>query len=272
MKYRKRHSKKRSSILSRINVRVLIFVSLGLGGLLLATGYIYIFPDSQFSLKIADTLSGVFPGNGFSVSQPGAVSLTNTADELTQIDDASSEQDGKWRGLCKKRSIHSLEDFRASVENDPVLSQYYAGFNWEEAKMGNLKEDVMAYVAHRKGEVIKKTARPIKLPKGDGYVTDGKRTARTYCCNDIDMTPSAGNSTPDLPVTPAAGSSDIFPPAAPPLFSLPISDFPISHDSNPGSGPPDDSTDDPSTPVPEPGTLLLMSLGLLSLAAIRRKG
>lgn len=196
-------------------------------------------------------------------------SSINDAEVLTLIEDASSEKSGKWFGLCKKRSIHSLEDFRRTVENDPVLTVYYAGFNWEEARLGNLKEDVMAYVAHRKGEVIRQTAKPIKLPRGDGYVTDGVRTARTYCCNDIVLTPSAGPP-PAAPVPPSAETPglppkqhQVLPPplstrSGPGLTGLTSSSFYYAHRR-------------PPAPVPEPDTVFLMSIGLLFLAVTHRK-
>jgi len=137
--------------------------------------------------------------------------------------------------------------------------------------MGNLKDDVMAYVAHRKDSVIKKTSKPIKLPKGDGFITDGKRTARTYCCNDIVITPSAGNPPPDLPVIPGAGaSSEISPPESTTFSSIPLTSLPVDRL---GSTDSDDSNgkSDPSTSVPEPETWLLMSLGLIALVVIRSK-
>ncbi|MDD2465063.1 MAG: PEP-CTERM sorting domain-containing protein [Desulfobulbus sp.] len=218
--------------------------------------------------------------SGLSNREQTVASSAKDADKLTQFEDASSQKNGKWYGLCQKRSVQSLEDFRRTVENDPALSVYYAGFNWEEAKLGNLKEDVMAYVAHREGDVIKKTAKPIKLPKGDGYITDGVRTARTYCCNDIDLTPSAGNPNPSPPLgalppaAPLAATPALLPPASGPRtttssFPLPpIVPWPGTHYSEPPSPTPPA----PPTPaVPEPGTLLLMSVGLLALAAFGRK-
>ena len=49
--------------------------------------------------------------------------------DITKIEDASSEQNGHWRGLCRKRSVDSVEDFRRTVASDPVLSGYFSGFN-----------------------------------------------------------------------------------------------------------------------------------------------
>ena len=189
--------------------------------------------------------------------------------DITEIQDASSEIDGKWFGLCAKKSVHSVEDFHRTVTSDPVLSAYYAGFNWESAKMGRLEEETYAFVAHKKGDLIKKTSKPIKLPQGDGYITDGERTARTYCCNDIVLSPSAGVPEKEVPATPPLIPSIVPEPALPsqivPFFG------PIDHSPSHYSPPRPHPSPGNHVPVPEPDTLLLFAIGLLVIAFSRKK-
>ena len=109
--------------------------------------------------------------------------------EIQEPADAGSEIAGKYYGLCKKNSIHSVEDFRKTVQNDPVLSAHYSGFNWETAKIGKLDKEIWTSVSYRKDDVIRRTSKPIRLPKGDGYIYDGVRKVRTFCCNDYDIAP-----------------------------------------------------------------------------------
>jgi len=178
--------------------------------------------------------------------------------DITQIEDASSEINGEWRGVCKKNSIHSVEDFRRTVQNDAVLSNHFSGFNWETAKLGKQDEEVFAFASHRKGDVIKKTSKPIRLPKGDGYITDGVRMARTYCCNDITITPSAGVPKKDSPSSPLSSSVPLVPSEEPPS-------------NNKLVAPPHSFKDPITQPVPEPSTILLIGSGLVVLAAVCRK-
>ena len=125
--------------------------------------------------------------------------------EYTQINrpgeedllDADFENQGKWYGLCSKNSIRSIEDFRKTVEEDEALKTHYAGFNWEKARLGNLQSPTLAYVYFKKDGKIFRKEKPIKLPAGDGYITDGNRTLRTYCCNDYTPGPPLAGS-PDL--------------------------------------------------------------------------
>lgn len=108
----------------------------------------------------------------------------------TQIEerlDANSEINGVYYGLCPKNSVTSVESFRNLVVKDPVLSRHYSGFHWDAAKIGSQNEEVWTYVSYRKGETIKRTSKPIRLPKGDRYITDGNLLVRTFCCNDYDL-------------------------------------------------------------------------------------
>lgn len=98
--------------------------------------------------------------------------------------DASSEVSGRWYGLCEKNSIHSINDFLETVESDGLLTEYFSDFDWKNARMGTLENAVWTHIAYRKYDKISTTRRIIRLPKGDGYITDGKRWLRTYCCND----------------------------------------------------------------------------------------
>lgn len=108
--------------------------------------------------------------------------------QIAQVDiqepDASSEMGGKYYGLCKKNSIHSVEDFKKTVQRDATLANHFADFNWDSARIGKLDHELWTYVAYRRGETIQRTSKPVRLPKGDGYITDGTRTVRTFCCND----------------------------------------------------------------------------------------
>jgi hypothetical protein len=98
--------------------------------------------------------------------------------------DASSEVAGKYYGLCRKESIHSVADFQRTVQDDPVLTSYFSGFNWEAAHLGRLDKEIRVIVSYRKDKTIAWTTKQVRLPQGDGYITDGFRFVRTYCCND----------------------------------------------------------------------------------------
>ena len=208
--------------------------------------------------------------------------------------DADFERDGKWYGLCNKNSIQSIEDFRRTVSEDPALRNHYAAFNWDKAQMGKLQQPMLAYVYFKKDGQIFRKEKPIKLPAGDTYISDGKTTVRTYCCNNyvasaalppdqaesqaaattVAPSPSSPAVTPPVEVaasgstgnTGLAGgfigftrsSSDdgYYPPGNPPTPNPNYSDSAAPIHVNP-------------VPVPEPGTGLLVAIGMaVSLAVL----
>lgn len=97
-------------------------------------------------------------------SQPAAMEKEQEPTE------ANSEISGKYYGLCTKNSVRSVKDFQSTVEKDPVLSNHFQGFNWQAAHLGKQDHEVWTYVTYRKGGIISRTSKPVKLPKGDEYM------------------------------------------------------------------------------------------------------
>jgi hypothetical protein len=190
--------------------------------------------------------------------------------------DASSEVNGKWYGLCEKNSIHSINDFLNIVENDPVLSRHFSDFDWKNARMGTLEQSAWTHLAYRKNQKISTTRRAIRLPKGDGYITDGKRWLRTFCCNDYVLASTPGP--PAVPTEDGAAAPGPWGPDDPEKDLDRIAKMPPVPNS-----PPNQLVEPPGTPprvvphsiavVPEPSPFILMGVGMviLGLMSILRR-
>lgn len=262
-----RSKKKHKKIQKYLGVTVFVLI-VTLSPILI---YSFISPSKFDTSEFAPTATGN------AVTSPGANSDLNTQDpDITEVADASSEMGGKWLGLCKKNSIKSVEDFQRTIQNDEVLSSHYSGFDWKNARLGKQNEEILAFVSHRKGDVIKETSKPIKLPKGDGYITDGTHVARTFCCNDIILAPSAGPPPDKDILSPSAGPPyDIynFPQSEDPLPDMYIMPqfYPLYGGIGQRKTYHTTNKDPDSEPIPEPGTLILFGIGLAVLATVYRR-
>ncbi|GAM10707.1 hypothetical protein OR1_03000 [Geobacter sp. OR-1] len=218
------------------------------------------------------------------VLKPQAEAVAAQPADEEEPADASSEIAGKWYGLCKKNSIHSIEDFRKLVANDPVLAKHFAGFDWKNARLGRLEESLLTYVSYRKGSTIKQTRKPVRLPKGDRYITDGTRYIRTYCCNDYVIAPPPSESSADPQQEIVAGPARQLSAGAPYLSDIVSMAALQGMAGAPGqnsSGAPTGGIDLPTkqvpylTPlevppvVPIPGTFLLFGSGAAGLGILR---
>ena len=110
--------------------------------------------------------------------------------QIVEPENADSEISGQYYGLCAKNTVHTVEDFYKTVKKDPILTAHFSDFDWSIAKIGKQDEEIWTFVSYRKDAIIKRTSKPVKLPKGDLYITDGSRIVRTYCCNDYIAAPA----------------------------------------------------------------------------------
>lgn len=256
-KKRSRSKNHHNGFIKKVGLATFVVMTVALTTLLI---HLFVIGEEVVSSEIPIKMNLVEHEDSNDISNAKIKELDSS--DITQIEDASSEINGEWRGVCKKNSIHSVEDFRRTVQDDAVLANHFSGFNWETAKLGKLDEEIFVFVSHRKGDVIKETSKPIRLPKGDGYITDGVRKARTYCCNDITITPSAGVPEKDLPSAPLSSSVPL---EETPLNEIVVPSTRTTHSFN------DPITKPTPEPIPEPGTILLTGTGLVVLAAVCRK-
>lgn len=187
--------------------------------------------------------------------------------------------------------IASPGDLRQAMDYDPVVAQQFADFNFQQAHLVRVSENQSMHVAYRMGDKVYWTRKKVALHPGETLISDGKIVARTRCGNRIAMAPlgppaMAEPTETDLNqplfandmVTPEADPkietyAAALPLPAPvealqptkrkrgvPFFILPLFGFP-------GGG----SSHTPLAVTPEPGTMLLLSSGLVGVYWKARK-
>jgi hypothetical protein len=160
--------------------------------------------------------------------------------------------------------IRSIDELKAAIARDPVVSAQYAEFRMVNARIIQLERESTMHVTYRRGDQVYWTERELLLPKGELLVTDGKETALARCGNMIAET-VADPGSPNEP-TPQELSMPVPNPIAPGelesddrfpgLQFLPDPYVPpagTNLHSSAGSGPGSYTPSGPPGPIPYPG-------------------
>jgi PEP-CTERM motif len=197
--------------------------------------------------------------------------------------------------------VRNIAELRNAIANDPIVSTHYRDFQLTNLRVVRLDRPRLLHVSYRIGDRIYWTKRRMKFAKGETVITDGVRMARTRCGNlAADIVPDTDQPltlftepTAEALDTPVNSSGAEIPTEALPLESLlisPADSLALAVESSPSSGGattgasgPGGSTGSPGTPggtrpsgpagvvpVPEPGTLLQLTLGLIAIGLLRK--
>lgn len=187
-------------------------------------------------------------------------------------------------------------ELRNAVAHDPVVAMHYTTFDLSKTHVVRLDRNRAFYVSYRLADRVYWTKKTLMLFKGESVLTDGEHLARTRCGNRLSETAESPTSSKEperdgleTPVAPElTGITDLVPELSfSPIGSLvpPPEDasnrgfvvppiVPVLWGSGPPAGPGSSLIPPvvpPDTATPEPGTLLLLSVGLFAGWAFKRK-
>jgi hypothetical protein len=121
--------------------------------------------------------------------------------------------------------VETVDELRRAVATDAVVANHYKDFDLTKARVERLAVPRFAHVSYRLGERVYWTQRPVVLPAGETVITDGTRTARTRCGNQV--ADKAGDT---FPAEPAVAVLDT------PVSSRPLSSASSLPTPMPGAG------------------------------------
>ena len=176
--------------------------------------------------------------------------------------------------------VYDWKDLTDSIAHDPVARAHYEGINTERLWAERVRKPMAAYVSYRKGDKVYWTDHPVNISEGEILLTDGKNLVRSRCGNRIDVkkpTPLPGAVPPPEPPPPDIVFDVPLPSLMPPtMVQPPVPPSVVAHNTpeqkywrppvwccGPSSPPP--------ATVPEPGTMVLVSAGVLGLVKLIRR-
>jgi hypothetical protein len=206
--------------------------------------------------------------------------------------------------------VRSPEELHQASLHDRVVDRHFSGFDFRRARVVELEQARLVYLSYRIGNKVFWTKKKVHLRKGERLITDGTISARTRCANQVSATPqnavsaeeppaeafedpfAAGGAARQIPFPgnfesalfnrEASGfdpqgplNSPLFGPGGggglPPIFPPPIPSGGCDPTKQICSGGPPPPPPPPPTPVPEPGTILLISSGMAAIYMRYRK-
>jgi hypothetical protein len=81
--------------------------------------------------------------------------------------------------------VASVESLKDIIEHNPDIARHLRDFDLERARVVQVAEPRAVYVSYRMGSNIFWTTKRLMLAKGESLVTDGTRTLRGRCGNDV---------------------------------------------------------------------------------------
>jgi hypothetical protein len=194
--------------------------------------------------------------------------------------------------------VSSVAELKDAMAHDPVVASHYSGFQIANSHVVRLDRARLLHVSYRIGGHIYWTKRRMNLAKGETVITDGVLMARTRCGNlAADVIPDTSQPftepTEEALDTPVNSAAPVIPTETLPLESLltpPVDSPALAVEISPSSGgvttgasgsggsmsppgtppgtPP--STTVPVMPVPEPGTIIQLSAGVIAIGLLRK--
>ncbi len=145
--------------------------------------------------------------------------------------------------------ITSITELKRLIDHDPDMANHFQNFDLQNAKWVTVTVPRYVYVSYRLGTGFFWTTKKLALAKGELLLTDGTRTLRGRCANDISETPQQPVSlsepfTEDLDTTVAAEAID-----APAVELVDDAAFQMPWILSSSTGP-----EDPNVPLSSAGT------------------